>query len=97
MQVKTPFRSNCDVLFLNIKEKGRCQWLLILGCVNSCALYIFVLFHFLLKKETFSREKYIYKANDKEKTDVTVLLSENRMLDQKKKKPFKGTKRDVLY
>lgn len=32
------------------------------------------------------------------KTDVTVLLSENRMLDQKeKKKTFKGTKRDVLY
>lgn len=95
--MKTPFRSNCDVLFLNIKEKERCQWLLILGCVNLCALYIFVLFHFLLKKKP-SQEKYIYTKQMIKKTDVTVLLSENRMLDQKeKKKTFKGTKRDVLY
>ena len=53
-------------------------------CECMCPLYLCTL-PFSFKKETFSREKKYIKQVIK-KTDVRVLISENRLLAQKENK-----------
>lgn len=42
-------------------------------CEFMCPLYLCTL-PFSFKKETFSREKYIYKANDKENRCNSIII-----------------------